>query len=114
MGDRKPFLWEVLPFLLAVLSQLLNFLEVAGAVNVVFTHMLPWSRPTIFVEGNFLVANQERNIVPLFLVAATKDGEGTARDGRSHFAHAGASPTPLVPCLLFPWAPTSSSPRSSR
>ena len=60
------FLREVLPFLPALLHQLQNRLEIAWAMNVVFMHVLPWSRPTVFVEGNFLVANQARNVLPLF------------------------------------------------
>ena len=65
LGDGKPFLQEVLPFLLALLCQLHSCLEVAGAVNVVITHVLLWSRPSVFVEGNFLVVNQAGNVVPI-------------------------------------------------
>ena len=43
-------------------------------MNVVFTHVLLWSRPAVFVEGNFLMANQARNILPLFSATTTEDG----------------------------------------
>ena len=62
----KPFLREVPPFLPALLRQLQNRLDIAWAINVVFTHVLPWSRPTVFVEGNFLMTNQACNVLPLF------------------------------------------------
>ena len=75
-SSGKPFLWEVPPFLLALRRQLQNHLEIAWAVNVVFTHVLPWSRPAIFVEGNFLMANQAPNILPLFSSTSSRRWRG--------------------------------------
>ena len=109
----KPFLQEVPPFLLALLRQLQNRLEIAWAVNVVFTHVLPWSRPTVFVEGNFLMANQARTggvtYSPFFLAVAAEDGgEHCTRrsfsscrySGRTHLG--GPSPAiPLGPVFFF-------------
>ena len=57
LGDGKPFLQEVPPFLPTLLCQLHNCLEIAWAMNAMFTHVLPWNRPAVFVEGNFLMAN---------------------------------------------------------
>ena len=45
-------------------------------MNVVFTHVLPWSRPTVFVEGNFLMANQARNVLPLFSSSSNRRWRG--------------------------------------
>ena len=53
--------------LVALFHQLQNYLDIARVVNIVFMHALPGSRPAIFVEGNILVGNQARNIVPFFL-----------------------------------------------
>ena len=72
----KPFLQEVPPFLPALLCQLQNRLEIAWAINVVFTHVLPWSRPAVFVEGNFLMANQARNVLPLFSSSTSRRWRG--------------------------------------
>ena len=72
----KPFLREVPPFLPALLRQLQNRLEIAWAMNVVFTHVLPWSRPAVFVEGNFLMANQARNVLPLFSSSSNRRWRG--------------------------------------
>ena len=72
----KPFLREVPPFLLALLRQLQNRLEIAWAMNVVFVHVLPWSRPAVFVEGNFLMANQARNVLPLFSSSSSRRWRG--------------------------------------
>ena len=72
----KPFLREVPPFLPALLRQLQNRLDIAWAINVVFTHVLPWSRPAVFVEGNFLMANQARNVLPLFSSSTSRRWRG--------------------------------------
>ena len=72
----KPFLREVPPFLPALLRQLQNRLEIAWAINVVFTHVLPWSRPAVFVEGNFLMANQAHNVLPLFSSSSSQRWRG--------------------------------------
>ena len=72
----KPLLREVPPFLPALLHQLQNHLEIAWAINVVFTHVLPWSRLAVFVEGNFLMANQARNILPFFSSSASRRWRG--------------------------------------
>ena len=41
-----------------------------------FTHVLPWSRSAIFVEGNFLMANQVRNVLPLFFSSSCRRWRG--------------------------------------
>ena len=61
----KLFLREVPRFLQALLRQLHNRLEIAWAVNVIFTYVLLWSCLAVFVEGNFLMANQACNVLPL-------------------------------------------------
>ena len=38
--------------------------------------MLPWSRPAVFVEGNFLMANQVRNVLPLFSSSSSRRWRG--------------------------------------
>ena len=75
-SPRKPFLWEVPPFLPALLRQLQNRLEIAWAINVVFTHVLLWSRPPVFVEGNFLMANQARNVLSLLSSSTSRRWRG--------------------------------------
>ena len=45
-------------------------------MNVVFTHVLPWSRPAVFVEENFLMANQARNVLPLFPNSSSRRWRG--------------------------------------
>ena len=101
----KPFLWEVPPFLPALLRQLQNRLEIAWAMNVVFTHVLPWSRPAVFVEGNFLMANQAHNVLPFFPTATTEDG-GEHRTRRSFSSCRYSSQTHLGgPSPTFPLGP---------
>ena len=49
-------------------------------MNVVFMPVLPWSRPTLFVEGNFLVANQVHKVVPLFSSSNTQRWRGALHE----------------------------------
>ena len=45
-------------------------------MNIVFTHVLLWSCPAVFVEGNFLMANQARNVLPLFSSSSNQRWRG--------------------------------------
>ena len=101
----KPFLREVPPFLPALLRQLQNRLDIAWAINVVFTHVLPWSRPAVFVEGNFLMANQARNVLPFFQYHQPKMEGSTAPGDHSHCAQIAAETHPGSPSPPFPLGP---------
>ena len=103
--DGKPLLQEVPPFLSALLRQLHNCLEMAWALNIVFTYVLPWSRPTMFVEGNFLVGNQTRNVVPIFPSSSSRKWRRAPHEVVVLIVHIQG---PLPPCrslTRFPLGP---------
>ena len=106
-GARKPFLRDVPPFLLALLCQQHNCLEVPWASNIVLTHVLLGSRQAVFVERNILVAKDACDVSPFFSVAPCGGGEQLRRQLSSSCINRGlihladVSPAFLLCIFLF-------------